>query len=88
MLEPKGTLTLAERGGAATQVIEPHPDFRVVATMNPGGDFGKKELSPALANRFNSVWVPGLRSQQELLTIVEPRLDGTLTDCCLTGVVV
>ena len=29
-----------------------HPSFRVVATMNPGGDFGKRELSPALRNRF------------------------------------
>eukprot|EP00359_Climacostomum_virens_P011460 CAMPEP_0204900836 /NCGR_PEP_ID=MMETSP1397-20131031/2713_1 /ASSEMBLY_ACC=CAM_ASM_000891 /TAXON_ID=49980 /ORGANISM="Climacostomum Climacostomum virens, Strain Stock W-24" /LENGTH=245 /DNA_ID=CAMNT_0052069063 /DNA_START=55 /DNA_END=789 /DNA_ORIENTATION=- len=25
--------------------------------MNPGGDFGKKELSPALRNRFTEVWV-------------------------------
>ena len=79
MLEPQGTLTLAERGGSATEVIVSHPAFRVVATMNPGGDFGKKELSPALANRFSTVWVPPLRSQEELLAIVEPRLDGMLT---------
>lgn len=28
---------------------------RVVATMNPGGDFGKRELSPALRSRFTEV---------------------------------
>jgi midasin len=25
--------------------------------MNPSGDFGKKELSPALRNRFTEIWV-------------------------------
>lgn len=25
--------------------------------MNPGGDFGKRELSPALRNRFTEIWV-------------------------------
>lgn len=28
---------------------------RVMATMNPGGDFGKRELSPALRSRFTEV---------------------------------
>ncbi|OAV92331.1 hypothetical protein PTTG_27696 [Puccinia triticina 1-1 BBBD Race 1] len=26
--------------------------------MNPGDDFGKRELSPALRNRFTKIWVP------------------------------
>lgn len=30
-------------------------DSRVMATMNPGGDFGKRELSPALRSRFTEV---------------------------------
>ena len=34
------------------------PEFQVIATMNPGGDFGKKELSPALRNRFTEIWCP------------------------------
>jgi midasin len=25
--------------------------------MNPSGDFGKKELSPALRNRMTEIWV-------------------------------
>lgn len=60
VLEPGRSLTLAEKGGSAGEVVVAHPDFRIVATMNPGGDFGKKELSPALANRFSTVWVPAV----------------------------
>jgi MoxR-like ATPase len=41
--------------------------------MNPGGDFGKKELSPALRNRFTEVWVPPLNDPTELRQIVDRR---------------
>ena len=58
MLEPGRTLTLAERAGAGAEVIVAAAGFRLVATMNPGGDYGKKELSPALSNRFTQVWPP------------------------------
>lgn len=34
-----------------------HKDFYVIATMNPSGDHGKRELSPALRNRFSEIWV-------------------------------
>jgi midasin len=34
--------------------------FRLLATMNPGGDYGKKELSPALSNRFTQVRARGV----------------------------
>ena len=44
--------------------------FRYVATMNPGGDYGKKELSPALKNRFSELWCPSLASSEDLLAIV------------------
>ncbi|WUR04219.1 midasin MDN1 [Vairimorpha necatrix] len=33
-----------------------HDDFIIVATMNPGNDFGKRELSPALRNRFTEIY--------------------------------
>ena len=39
--------------------------------MNPGGDFGKKELSPALRNRFTEIWVPPLDDRQDLLQIID-----------------
>lgn len=52
------------------------PGFRIVATMNPGGDFGKRELSPALSNRFTQAWIPAVQDKAELLAILESRLAG------------
>jgi len=46
-----------------------HEDFFVLATMNPGGDYGKKELSPALRNRFTEIWVPPITDTEELRSI-------------------
>lgn len=43
--------------------------------MNPGGDYGKKELSPALSNRFTSIWVPSIDNESELKAILNSRLD-------------
>ncbi|WVF69714.1 hypothetical protein IAT40_004493 [Kwoniella sp. CBS 6097] len=72
VLEPGRTLVLAEKGGVdideATIVADDR--FHVVATMNPGGDFGKKELSPALRNRFTEIWVPALNDRGDLLQII------------------
>lgn len=74
VLEPSRTVTLAERGGGGAEVVVAHPDFRLLATMNPGTDHGKKELSPALSNRFTSVWVPSVRDASELRDIISSRL--------------
>lgn len=76
MLEPGRSLTLAEKGGAGAELVMAHPAFRLVATMNPGGDHGKKELSPALSNRFTSIWVPAVEDVAELGAILEARLEG------------
>ncbi len=76
VLEPGRTLTLAERGGEGAEVVVAAPGFRLLATMNPGGDFGKKELSPALANRFTTVWVPAMEDLDEMRAILEARLTG------------
>ena len=43
--------------GEGWETIEAIEGFCVIATMNPSGDFGKKELSPALRNRFTEIWV-------------------------------
>ena len=47
ILEPERTLLLAEktssRNSSADQITA-HENFRLVATMNPGGDYGKKEV--------------------------------------------
>jgi midasin (ATPase involved in ribosome maturation) len=45
-LEPNRLLVLAEKGATEIEELIAHSDFRILATMNPGGDFGKKELSP------------------------------------------
>ena len=42
VLEVERQLTLAESSESLT--LTAHPDFRIVATMNPGGDYGKKEV--------------------------------------------
>eukprot|EP00798_Chlamydomonas_sp_ICE-L_P024873 gene24873-10534_t len=74
VLEPGRTLTLAEKGGEGAELIKAEEGFRLLATMNPGGDFGKKELSPALTNRFTVIWVPALEDEAELSAILEARL--------------
>ena len=60
VLEPERTIVLAERGGGAADAagnekLTAHENFLLIATMNPGGDFGKRELSPAMRNRFTEV---------------------------------
>ena len=76
MLEPGRTLTLAEKGGAGAEEVTAAPGFRLVATMNPGGDYGKRELSPALSNRFTTVWVPPIEDLSELAALLNARLAG------------
>lgn len=39
--------------------------------MNPGGDYGKKELSPALRNRFTEIWVPPIDNREDLFQILD-----------------
>ncbi|XP_003377266.1 putative midasin [Trichinella spiralis] len=57
VLEPERTLTVYERIGCAQpRTVRSAPGFNVLATMNPGGDYGKRELSRALRNRFTEIW--------------------------------
>lgn len=60
---------MAEKGGSNLEQITAHQDFFLLATMNPGGDYGKKELSPALRNRFTEIWVPPISDLKELRSI-------------------
>lgn len=73
VLEPNRTIVLAERGGDDLEhpAIQAVDDFKLVATMNPGGDYGKKELSPALRNRFTEIWVPPVDDRCDLELIVD-----------------
>ncbi|KAJ6780716.1 hypothetical protein PWT90_02324 [Aphanocladium album] len=75
VLEPQRTLLLAEKGSNDSFVVSA-PGFQFFATMNPGGDFGKKELSPALRNRFTEIWVPQLSGDDDINEIVATKLNG------------
>lgn len=72
VLEPGRSIVLAERGGTDSKhsVIRASEGFKLMATMNPGGDYGKKELSPALRNRFTEIWVPPVDDRSDLELIV------------------
>ncbi|TIC06692.1 midasin [Wallemia mellicola] len=73
VLEPSRSLVLAERGGKDIEQLQvtASTGFQIIATMNPGGDFGKKELSPALRNRFTEIWVPAIDDHDDLEMIIK-----------------
>lgn len=80
VLEPARQLVIAEKGTSALReaTLIAHERFQIIATMNPGGDFGKKELSPALRNRFTEIWVPWLSDEVDVRNILEARLPMTV----------
>ncbi|KAF2198877.1 P-loop containing nucleoside triphosphate hydrolase protein [Delitschia confertaspora ATCC 74209] len=73
VLEPSRTILLAEKG-PVDSLITASDGFQFLATMNPGGDYGKKELSPALRNRFTEIWVPALSDLDDIMQIVQSKL--------------
>ncbi|KAK3322472.1 hypothetical protein B0H66DRAFT_590209 [Apodospora peruviana] len=74
VLEPHRSLLLAEKG-VDNSFVKAVDGFQFFATMNPGGDFGKRELSPALRNRFTEIWVPSLTDEDDVHDIVVSKLD-------------
>ncbi|KAJ3216616.1 hypothetical protein HDU67_009223 [Dinochytrium kinnereticum] len=93
VLEPERQIVLAERGrvdqpdsGASSSLtveveqITADEKFCFFATMNPGGDYGKKELSPALRNRFTEIWVPQISDRDDLLEIIGSKLPSATGD--------
>ncbi|KAI8371327.1 P-loop containing nucleoside triphosphate hydrolase protein [Radiomyces spectabilis] len=74
VLEPSRLLVLAEKGGKHVEELYGQEGFQFLATMNPGGDYGKKELSPALRNRFTEIWVPAVDDREDLLAIITEQM--------------
>jgi midasin len=74
VLEPERTITVTE-GNDEIKVIEADQKFVFIATMNPGGDFGKKELSPALRSRFTEIWVEETFQKDDLLLLINSSLE-------------
>ncbi|KAF2449059.1 midasin [Karstenula rhodostoma CBS 690.94] len=73
VLESSRTLLLAEKG-PVDSLVTATEGFQFLATMNPGGDYGKKELSPALRNRFTEIWVPALSDDEDITQIIRSKL--------------
>ncbi|SJM84125.1 related to Midasin [Zygosaccharomyces bailii] len=85
VLEPERSLLLAEKGSANSLIVA-SPEFQLFATMNPGGDYGKKELSPALRNRFTEIWVSSMEDPEDVRIIVSSKLIPELQN--IAGVIV
>ena len=92
VLEPSRSLTLVEGGSMEGQEnsswckIKAHDTFQFVATMNPGGDFGKKELSPALRNRLVEIWCPSpISVQEDVAMILHQKIIPLTEQCILKG---
>lgn len=83
VLEPTRTISLAEKGGGNLEEVVAAPSFRLMATMNPGGDHGKRELSPALRSRFTEIWVPTVSSRTDKEALVRAALLGGETTLAL-----
>jgi len=73
VLEPSRSILLAEKG-SLDSFVTAGEGFQFFATMNPGGDYGKRELSPALRNRFTEIWVPALSDLEDVAQIVRGKL--------------
>ncbi|KAI5290715.1 hypothetical protein KEM52_000378 [Ascosphaera acerosa] len=73
VLEPHRSILLAEKGSMDSMVTA-KDGFQFLATMNPGGDYGKRELSAALRNRLTEIWVPQLSEADDILPILENKL--------------
>ncbi|KAJ5666717.1 hypothetical protein N7462_011126 [Penicillium macrosclerotiorum] len=77
VLEPHRSILLAEKGPIDSMVVA-DGGFQFLSTMNPGGDYGKRELSAALRNRMTEIWAPQLSEDEDILPILQMRL--TLKD--------
>ncbi|EMC99014.1 hypothetical protein BAUCODRAFT_154694 [Baudoinia panamericana UAMH 10762] len=73
VLEPQRSILLAEKGSIDASVTALQ-GFQFFATMNPGGDYGKRELSPALRNRFTEIWVPAMSETEDVAQIMSSKL--------------
>lgn len=71
VFEHDRTLVISEKSAAEAVKVVADERFNMVATMNPGSDFGKKELSPALRNRMTEIWVESYFGQDELVELLK-----------------
>ncbi|KKK12377.1 hypothetical protein ARAM_006103 [Aspergillus rambellii] len=77
VLEPHRSILLAEKGPINSMVVA-DSGFQFLSTMNPGGDYGKRELSAALRNRMTEIWAPQLSEDEDILPILRTKLQPEL----------
>lgn len=76
LLDDDRFIVLAEKDG---EIVRPHPDFRVFASMNPTESYaGTKDLNKALQSRFPLVLEVDFPKQSEEIKIVQSRISGML----------
>uniref|UniRef100_A0A1I8BCV5 Midasin n=1 Tax=Meloidogyne hapla TaxID=6305 RepID=A0A1I8BCV5_MELHA len=92
LLESERTILLTNPAASASrdstsigQLIRANSGFQLVATMNPGNDHGKRELSKALRNRFTEIWCPCKYNREDALEILRRRLHCCDTSAILTS---
>ena len=66
-------LTLAEL--PAAPAARAAATCQLACTMNPSGDYGKRELSPALRSRLAELYVPPPKSVEEIKFLLKTRLN-------------
>lgn len=71
-----GSITLVERGDS--EAVPRHPNFRLVAAMNPATDAGKHDLPAPLRNRFTEIWVAEPSAREDLCALAH----SYLSPCC------
>ena len=59
------SIQLTESGN--TERVKASPHFRIFGAMNPSGDFGKRELPPAIRSRFTEIFVESPDNDKESL---------------------
>lgn len=92
LLEPERTLLIAEKGidlndANNSEIIVANEKFVFISTMNPSGDFGKKELSPALRNRFTEIWCEACTDREDIMAIIRKNADVNDADFVASAIV-
>ena len=70
LLREGGSIIIPEKGDL--EPVQPHPNFRIFACMNPATDVGKRDLPPALRSQFTELYVGSPdESMADLLLIIK-----------------
>ncbi len=72
------SLFLYERGDL--HEIKRHPEFRIVACMNPGSDIGKKNLPLNIKSKFIETYVEDLLDPYDLQQIIAQKVQEKIGD--------